>query len=44
MEKKNLMDCYNMLPIHRNGRKLILCFLSLGMIQEILDLVLQQMV
>ena len=39
--KKNLMDCYDMLPIHRNGRKLIIYFLSLGLIQEILDLVLQ---
>ena len=41
---KNLMGCYDMLSIHRNGRKLILCILSLGVIQEILDLVLQQMV
>jgi len=27
-----------MLPIHRNGRKLIFCFMSLGVIQQILDL------
>ena len=39
--EKNLMDCYNMLSIHCNGRKLILCFLSLGVIQKILDLFLQ---
>jgi len=42
--KKNLMDCYDMMPIHRNGRKSILCILSLRVIQEILDLFLLQMI
>jgi len=36
-----VMRCYDMLPIHHNGRKSIICILSLEVIQEILDLVLQ---
>jgi len=42
--EENVMGCYDMLPIHHNGRKLTLCILSLEEIQEISDLVLQQMV
>jgi len=40
--EENMMGCYDMLLIRHNGRKLIICILSLGMIQEISDLVLQQ--
>jgi len=39
--EENVMGCYDMLSIHRNGRKSIVCLLSLSVIQEISDLVLQ---
>jgi len=41
--EENVRSCYDMFSIHRNGRKIIFCILSLGVIQEILDLVLQSM-
>ena len=41
--EENVMGCYDMLSIHHNGRKSIVCILSLEVIQEILNLVLQQM-
>jgi len=37
------MGCYDILLIHHNGRKLIVYILSLEVIQEISNLVLQQM-
>jgi len=41
--EENVMGSYDMLPIHHNGRKSTLCILSLEVIQEISDLVLQLM-
>ena len=41
--EENVMGCYDMLPIHHNGRKMTLCILSLEVIQEISNLVLQPM-
>jgi len=41
--EEDVMGFYDMLPIHHNGRKLILCILNLEVIQEISDLVLQLM-
>ena len=40
---RNVMGCYDILPIHHNGRKSTLCILSLEVIQEISNLVLQLM-
>jgi len=41
--EENMMACYDMLSIHHNGRKSTLYILSLEVIQEISDLVLQLM-
>ena len=41
--EENVMGCYDILPIHHNGRKSTLYILSLVVIQEISDLGLQLM-
>jgi len=41
--EENVMGCYDMLSIPHNGRKMIMCILSLGVTKEISDLVLEQM-
>jgi len=41
--EENVMGYYDMLSIHHNGRRSILCILSLEVIQEISNLVLQLM-